>query len=150
MPSCSRPGEQRRIGQAEGRRSLQYQPLRLAQAEPAVQLRYEADVDGELVELESERAGVVGVDQKQVEQRLELGMRTVAAAVSDDALRGDEDRLEEQAVGGGAALDRDRGPQQGDQLLPALEAPARVHEPPTGVAYHALCRRGPTAPAGPA
>ena len=101
-----RPGEQGRIGQAQGGRSLQYQPLGLAQAEPVVQLRYEAHVDGELVELVSERTGVVGVDQKEVEQRLELGMRPVAAAVRDDALGGDEHRLEEQAVGGGAALDR--------------------------------------------
>ena len=29
-------------------------------------------------------------------------------------------------------------PQEGDQLLPAFEAPACVHEPPAGVADHAL------------
>ena len=32
----------------------------------------------------------------------------------------------------------DGRPQEGDQLLPAFDAPARVHEPPTGVAHHAL------------
>ena len=69
-------GEHGRIGQAQSRRGLQYQPLGLAQAGSAVKSPHESHVDGELVELVSERTGVVGVEHQEIEERLRAGRAT--------------------------------------------------------------------------
>ena len=93
----------------------------------------------EAVELEGHRARIVRVEQEEVEDRLELGLRPVPATVGDDALGRREHRLE---AGGcrspcpvvSVSVARRRR----SSWMRPLEAPAGIHEPPAGIAHHAL------------
>ena len=110
------------------------QPLHLRQHVDQARIGQQADVLGELRQLEPGRSRVALVDEHQVDDRLPFRVLHVADAVGQQAVRQLEQPFE-QAGSGRRLIRRDVAERAGDEMQP-LEVTAKAEKPPAVVAGH--------------